>query len=142
MRHYARKELHLKRTAQCCCGVVVLEVTGEPKQHGICHCNNCKKRTGSAFGMSVYFLKEYVERVAGNPSCYRLTNPNDGADQERYFCSECGTTLYWSVSSLPGLIGVAGGCFGEAPLERPSYSTSHSSKYSWLEVSSSLKKLG
>ena len=129
----------MKRTAQCCCGEVVVETTGEPKQHGMCHCNNCKQRTGSAFGLSAYFLEENVVLLSGQPSCYQFTNPNDGADQKRYFCSKCGTTVYWSVSSLPELVGVAGGCFTESPLEKPSYSASHGSKYAWLEVPSSIK---
>ena len=132
----------MKRTAQCCCGAITLEVAEEPMQHSICHCNNCKKRTGSAFGLSAYFHRDTVKFVSGTPSCYQLTNPNDGADQKRYFCSNCGTTLYWSVSSLPEFIGIAGGCFINQALAKPTHSASHSNKYSWLEVPSDIETNG
>lgn len=40
------------RTATCCCGQTSIEVSGEPVFHCVCHCDNCKRRTGSAFGVS------------------------------------------------------------------------------------------
>ena len=131
----------MKRTAQCCCGEVVLEALGESRQYGMYHCNNCKKRTGSAFGLSAYFLKDNIIFISGQPSCYQLTNPNDVAEQKRYFCGNCGTTVCWSVSSLPELVGVAGGCFTESPLPKPSYSSSHGSKFPWLKVPFGIKKI-
>lgn len=129
----------MKRKARCCCGDVTLEAGGEPQRYGMCHCNNCKQRTGSAFGLSAYYKVEDVEYLSGESSCYQLTNPNDGSDQNRYFCSRCGSTVYWTVSSLPELIGIAGGCFTESPLDIPSYSVSHAERYSWVDVPPDVK---
>ena len=39
------------RRAVCCCGQATIEVEGEPAIHAVCHCDNCKRRTGSAFGI-------------------------------------------------------------------------------------------
>jgi len=50
--------------ARCCCGELEINVSGEPTKHGICHCDNCKKRTGSAFGISVYFSKGNMSGVS------------------------------------------------------------------------------
>ncbi len=130
----------MKRRAQCCCGDVTIEVLDEPRQYGMCHCNNCKQRTGSAFGLSSYFKENDVRFISGQPSCYPLVNPHDNADQKRYFCGKCGSTVYWYVSTLPDLIGVAGGCFTEKPLEKPTYSVAHENKYSWVMVPYSVKK--
>ena len=124
----------MKRKAQCCCGNFSIEIKGEPERHGMCHCNNCKTRTGSAFGLSAYFRIENVNGLSGESTCYQLINPNDGSEQKRYFCSKCGTTLHWSVSTFPELIGIAGGCFVESQLNAPTYSASHAGKYSWVMV--------
>lgn len=45
------------RIAQCCCGALRAEATGEPAFAGACHCPECQRRTGSPFGVSTYFPK-------------------------------------------------------------------------------------
>ena len=42
---------------------------------------------------------------------------------------------------MPELVGVAGGCFTEVPLDKPSYSVSHAKKYTWLKVPFGVRKL-
>jgi hypothetical protein len=37
---------------------------------GVCHCTNCKRRTGSAFGISTYFAKDAVVRQEGDTKVY------------------------------------------------------------------------
>lgn len=45
----------MERLAKCACGLASVKVAGEPALQSVCHCNNCKKRTGSAFGVAAYF---------------------------------------------------------------------------------------
>ncbi len=40
----------MTRTAQCFCKAVAVTVEGDPEPQGICHCDDCKRRTGTAFG--------------------------------------------------------------------------------------------
>ena len=120
------------RIAECCCGKTTLETEGEPRSNVICHCDNCKKRTGSAFGHAAYFKKEQVSNISGPLSCYELHHEEQNHDQQRYFCASCGTTLYWLVSDRPHVIGVAGGCFSQSPLLMPTISASESNRCSWL----------
>jgi len=100
--------------------------------HGICHCTNCKRRTGSAFGISSYFAKSGVVAQHGETSVYAFHHAAQAHDQERHFCSRCGTTLFWYISTLPELIGIAGGCFAEEGLPEPAYSVTHGKKEPWL----------
>jgi hypothetical protein len=44
----------MKRIVKCCCEQTTIEVDGDPEFYGLCHCDNCKRRTGSAFGVSAY----------------------------------------------------------------------------------------
>lgn len=104
------------RTARCCCGSSSIRVAGEPVINGICHCTNCKRRTGSAFGWSTYFPKAAVHERRGPLSSYRVKGQTR---QTRFFCSQCGTTLTWTVDTLPDLVGIAGGCFADPPEDQP-----------------------
>ena len=124
----------MNRIAECCCGQLSIEVTGDPEMHGVCHCDNCKKRTGSAFGISSYFNNEQILRKKDDANCYSLHNSEQNHNQERYFCKTCGTTVFWAVSSSPHLTGIAGGCFVKKPLNEPIYSASHANTCSWISL--------
>src|SRR5687768_10292203 len=83
----------MTRKAHCCCGACSIEVEGEPVLNALCHCANCKRRTGSAFGWSAYFADEQVTAKTGNFGLYEIT----GKPQRRWFCATCGTTLLWKA---------------------------------------------
>ena len=102
--------------------------------HGLCHCTNCKRRTGSAFGISCYFPRASVTHQAGTMAIYAFHHRAQGHDQQRHFCTVCGTTLFWTISTMPALIGVAGGCFADDGLPEPTYSTAHGKKEPWLSL--------
>lgn len=136
---YVEKEsVTMNRTATCCCGQASIMVDGEPKIHLVCHCNNCKKRTGSAFGVSAYFPDSQVKNKNGEMEVYEINN--HATHQERYFCKLCGTTLYWKISKFPAIpgiadmTGIAGGCFSDNPLPEPTITATNKNKCTWLEV--------
>ena len=101
---------------------------------GVCYCTNCKRRTGSAFGISAYFDREAVVRQDGVTSVYAFHHSGQDHDRRRHFCSQCGTTLYWYISTLPDKIGIAGGCFAEQGLEEPTYSVADRKREPWVTV--------
>ena len=109
-----------------------ISVSGEPEIHGVCHCTNCKRRTGSAFGISSYFKKTDLTQQVGKTNVYSFHHDAQNHDQERHFCPTCGTTVFWFVSALPELVGIAAGCFGESPPGVPNMSVTHSKKYTWV----------
>lgn len=95
----------------------------------MCHCRNCKKRTGSAFGWSTYFADDQITGKAGDVAVYAI----DGANpQQRWFCRNCGSTLFWKMASLPGHTGVADGCFADNPLGAPSATVANDSRCAWV----------
>jgi len=128
----------MQRTATCCCGKTSIQVEGDPKIHLLCHCDNCKKRTGSAFGISAYFSDSQIIDKQGDPRIYRINTAE--TEQERYLCPSCGTTLYWKVHRFPttvdiaSMTGIAGGCFVDSPLHAPTVTANNSGKCAWLEV--------
>lgn len=122
----------MTRTAECCCRQCRVEVRGELALVAVCHCGNCKRRTGSAFGVSVYYPDDAVIALHGNTNQYRIDN--ERTRQNRHFCTRCGTTLYWRVAAFPGMLGVAGGCFTGAALPAPTHALSDEQRCAWLAL--------
>jgi hypothetical protein len=54
----------MSRTAHCCCGALRAKVSGDPSLMVACHCEQCQRRTGMAFGVSAYFPADQV-RITG-----------------------------------------------------------------------------
>jgi hypothetical protein len=122
-----------EHTATCACGDATITVRGRPTIYGVCHCTNCRRRSGSAFGISSYFPKENVVSSAGEMRTYAFHFAQRDHDQVRSFCARCGTTLFWTISTMPDQIGIAGGCFEALALGDPNYSVNHSKKHAWIE---------
>ena len=99
-----------KHNGGCGCGKVRYETTGHPVRAGICHCRYCQTRTGSAFGISVYFEENQVNIIKGDLTEYNFNN-SSGRNFKNKFCKTCGTTVLWQVEIRKGLLGIAGGTF-------------------------------
>lgn len=122
----------MTRKAVCCCGACSIEVEGEPTLNAICNCSSCKKRTGSAFGWSAYFPDDKIVAQTGKLNVYAKDGP---VGYNRYFCANCGTTLYWkSFAFLPEQTGIAGGCFVDTALPEPNFSAQDSTRHAWLTL--------
>ena len=119
----------MTRTATCCCGAGSIDVAGEPTLNALCHCLNCKRRTGSAFGWSAYFADAQITGHTGDLRVYEIARA--GMLQRRWFCAACGTTLFWTVSWRPGETGIAGGRL-EPALTEPMATVSNHGRCTWL----------
>ena len=123
----------MEQAAQCSCGQLQITVKGEPKTVVACHCTQCQKRTGSAFGVSVYFSNEQVKAITGSSKIFEQIS-DVGRWVKRHFCETCGTTVHWQAEFLPGLIGVAVGCFDNPENFKPTASCWEASKQSWVNL--------
>jgi hypothetical protein len=119
------------RNAQCSCGAVKVRCAGEPLSVSICHCQECKRRTGSAFGIAAFFNAGDVQ-IEGKSSSY--TRPSEsGFEVAFHFCHACGSTVYWFPKRLPDLIAVASGAFGDTDFPVPTQSVYEWARCSWLD---------
>ena len=132
----------MKRVAACCCEGFFVEVEGDPVAHLICHCRDCKRRTGSAFGVSAQFKRSQLVRTNGERATYRIGDQwgeqscAEWGEQRRYFCRHCGSTLYWEINALPDTVVIAGGCFKE-PLPEPEQVLYPEDAFPWARPSPS-----
>ncbi|KAF5327485.1 hypothetical protein D9619_005132 [Psilocybe cf. subviscida] len=92
------------RTGSCLCGSVRYEITGDPFSFRVCHCQNCRKATGSAFMTNGFFQGKQVHITQGKDTLRSYADPETatGVPLHRYFCSKCGSNvLLRSEASLP-----------------------------------------
>lgn len=121
-----------RRIARCCCGGLSAETDGGPAAVVVCHCRDCQRRTGSAFGAVALFPAESV-RIAGATETYeRLSDA--GRKIAFRFCPRCGTTLWWEGERHPGKIAIAVGTFADPDFATPSRSVFNRSRLGWVEL--------
>ena len=119
------------RTASCSCGQLRIEVHGDPRAVGICHCLACQRRTGSVFATLASFAAPYV--VFGNATEYVRTG-DQGASFIFRFCPVCGTQLFHTELGEEGGVGVAVGAFADPGFPAPSLSVYECRRHPWVEL--------
>lgn len=121
-----------ERTARCGCGGLSAKAVGEPLKISACHCVACRHRTGSAFGVAVFYRGEAVA-VSGASTVYRRLG-DSGMEVEFHFCPICGSTVFWRPAFRPGLIGLAYGCFGEDAPAAPHQAVYEERRLNWVHI--------
>jgi hypothetical protein len=121
------------RTATCSCEKLKLECAGEPESVALCHCLDCQRRTGSAFGIAAFYPRQNV-RVSGERSLYPRTS-EQGVDFSFYFCPSCGGTVFWETSGKKDFIAVAAGAFANPDFPPPTRSYFDEHQPAWLHHS-------
>jgi hypothetical protein len=124
------EEHTVTRKANCSCGQLSITADGEPVKISACHCRECQRRTGSAFGVAVFFDRENVT-TSGTSNSYK--RPGDsGKSIEFRFCPVCGSTVFWMPEFREGLVAVALGCFYEPSSLVPTQSVYEESRLRWV----------
>ena len=54
------------------------------------------------------------------------------------FCPLCGSTVYWTLPSQPGLVAVAAGAFADPEYPAPWFSVYERRRHRWVDVPSSV----
>ena len=103
----------------CLCGAVRYRVFGQPKRAIVCHCRFCQKRTGSAFGQSVYFGEDAIQIMNGVLKTYEYRSDETHRWLKMEFCLTCGTTVTWCIEFLPGERAIAHGTLDDPNWVKP-----------------------
>jgi hypothetical protein len=121
------------RLAQCSCGQLAATCQGEPVRVSVCHCLDCKRRSGSAFSNNARFPED---RVSFEGQAKEFTRISDAGHRVSYFfCPECGTTVHYRIDAQPGLIAIPVGAFADLDFPTPFLSFYHESRrYPWVEI--------
>ena len=121
------------RRAECSCGQLSATCSGEPVRIAVCHCLACKRKTGSAFGFGAWFRKHDVLTEGRAAEFVRVGD--DGGHVTNSFCPNCGTTVFWSIDTIPDAVAVSAGSFADLSFPPPFVSVYHESRrFPWVEI--------
>ncbi len=105
-------------TGGCLCGAIRYEVTSDPIRTAHCHCDDCRRATGSSFATNVFVKEDDLVVLQGELKSYQ--HPTDsGATMTKEFCGDCGAQLFGYSSGSVGAKGVKVGSIDDASFVRP-----------------------
>jgi hypothetical protein len=116
--------------AACNCGQLHLTIEGEPARVSMCHCLECQRRTGAVISNQARFRREQIT-FAGRATEWTRSSASGNALTFR-FCPTCGSTVYWTGESFPGLVAVAIGTFADPTFPAPTVSVWEETRHPWL----------
>ena len=119
------------RIASCSCGQLRIELRGEPRGVGVCHCLECQRRTGSVFAALASFDAPFA--VTGRATDY--VRAGDAGARFRFrFCPVCGSTVFHTEEGVEGSVGVAVGAFGDPSFPVPQVSVYDCRRHPWVHL--------
>ena len=122
------------RHASCRCGQLSATTRGEPVRVSVCHCLDCKKRSGSAFAVQARWPAQQVTIEGASKSWSKLTD--SGNRISFHFCPDCGSDVHYSIDGkFAGLVAIPLGAFEDPFFARPSFSVFERRKHDWVDVS-------
>lgn len=114
----------------CHCNLVKFEINGEPKLVVNCHCDDCKKRNGSAYSTYMAVQQNELNILSGEDKISGYTIENIG---EKHFCANCGSPLYNNNYRYPGLYMIFYGALKNSESLTPSFNVFCESKHKWVD---------
>lgn len=102
----------------CLCGHVAYRYSGEAGPASYCHCEDCRRCTGSAFNVGVRLERARFEIVRGSTRGFTKRGASGNA-LTRHFCPECGSPIYTSSETHPEHVYVKAGTLDDPRVVEP-----------------------
>ena len=126
-------------TGHCLCGFVVYEYGGAVGPAGYCHCEDCRRRSGSAFGISIRAETPALRIVRGQVKVF-TKSAESGVLLSRSFCPQCGSALFTHSASHPEYTYIQAGSLDDPAVVEPKQQSWLRSAVSWRTIDNSLPK--
>ena len=78
-------------SGSCLCGQVRFEIDGEFERFYLCHCEYCRKDTGSAHAANLFSASATLKWLSGEDEVRHFNLPS--TRHSRSFCDTCGSAL-------------------------------------------------
>ncbi|MGD9511090.1 MAG: GFA family protein [Geminicoccaceae bacterium] len=116
-------------TGHCLCGAIRFRTLTEPLTANYCHCESCRRHTGSAAASFVSFPRNAVEWSGKERVRYRSSPP-----VVRSFCGRCGSPLAYEHDDAAEQIDLYLGAF-DNPAEFPPRKHTHCrERVAWFDT--------
>ena len=96
----------------CQCGGLRYQVGAPPVMIYACHCANCQRIAGSAFGLSATIVETSFEFTSGEPRTFEWDS-DAGNRRFGYFCGECGCRIAHGQTPSIGFLSLRAGTFDD-----------------------------
>ncbi len=124
-----------KLSGHCYCGAVKFEASGEPIWVGHCHCESCRRASGSVMTSFATYLLDKVVFTGAMPTRFPT---DDGV--VRSFCGQCGSPVAYESTEKENQIDLHLGLFDDLEQITPQNHTFFDEKASWLKADEHLPK--
>jgi hypothetical protein len=114
----------------CQCGEIRYRLDGEPLELTVCHCTECQRQSGSAFGMSLAIPAGAFELLAGELRFFEVVC-DSGRIKSCAFCPSCGTRIYHRTDAG---ISVKAGTLDDTSSLRPAAHYWTRRKQPWVNI--------
>lgn len=121
------------RKASCRCGQLRITTSGEPVRVSVCHCFDCKKRSGSAFAVQARWPISEVT-IEGRSKCWSKLS-DSGNRITFHFCPDCGSDVHYEIEGkFADLVAIPLGAFEDPYFASPAFSVWEKRKNDWVEL--------
>ena len=120
----------------CLCGSVAFEARGEATRFYYCHCQRCRKATGSGHATNLFLQPGSLKYLQGEDLVRSFKVP-EAARFRNVFCSQCGSRVPWQP---PGsdMVVIPAGSLNEEPAFKPQAHIFIGSRASWSSTAEGL----
>lgn len=91
---------------------MTFEAKGEPDIVAQCHCEECRRLSGTGHTIGAMFMCDLVA-INGAMSTFKYMS-DLGSDVSKFFCSNCGSPLYGTNSRTPDRLTLSLGTMDDA----------------------------
>jgi hypothetical protein len=105
-------------TGRCLCEAIHFRVTQEPLTIYACHCTDCQKRSGSAFGLSMWVNRSSIQVTKGEVTLHESVNA-EGKPRRAKICGQCGVRMWSEPPKYPDYAVMRPGILDDRSWVRP-----------------------
>jgi hypothetical protein len=118
---------------RCFCEAVRYRINEEPLTVYACHCTDCQKRSGSAFGLSMWVNRAALEVTHGE-AVLQIASGHDDRLRHARVCPQCHTRLWSQPENRPELAVVRPGTLDDTSWLEPVAHLWTRSAQPWVEI--------
>ena len=120
---------------ECRCGAIRYRVSGPPVMVEYCHCQSCRRSSGSAVSILAGFPRDGFRILHGSPTYYEST-----PGVKRSFCGTCGSPLFYENHEFPDEVYISLGSFDQPEELPPDRHVWVSERITWHRIGDDLSQ--
>jgi hypothetical protein len=117
----------------CRCRAIRFSVSGPPVMVEYCHCESCRRSSGSVVSVLAGFGRSGFKILSGIPTYY-----DSSPSVKRSFCGTCGSPLFYENSEYPDEVYISLGSFDQPDDLPPDRHIWESYRISWYRIADDL----